>query len=578
MKRSDLFTIPVRDYASAKAIVDSLQISNEQRELLFVIIDDHRVFTEIRTQIIDNQEKVSEGIFFWGRPAESDLARTCSESKDAEASSPQQKDTGSSPSESPSSSETQNTKEDEGEGDKDDGDEKPAPRGKKLLPKGKTTHHALSEEKKICPCCKKSMVKTRTRTRTVVMSRPVLTTETHTAETVHCESCNTTAQAEMPKEVGQTIGRYHYDAVAYLIALRYLYGMASYRLQELSSNVGLCISDSTQWHLFEEAASILLPFFRFLEKTIANAGVGHIDDTHAKVLSIIRDIEVAQEAALNRGMDPKNIRSGIHTTNLTAVFGNGKLVLFCTGLHHAGEVLAKILDKRTTEEQIIIMADALSANFSKLNRKTPDIKVAKCNSHAMRKFKEVEKAEMEVAKKLLKADHETSKEVAFFLRGYRDVFRNDERTRNMSPKERLLLHRNKSLPIMEEMQKQALLAFEQRVVEPNSDLGKVYSYLINHWDELTAFCFVEGAPIENNLAERMLKGVIRHRRNSLFFKNQLGAKVADIHSSILMTAKVNGLNPIEYVAALLTHQECWRQNPEAWLPWNFASTIARLQS
>ena len=74
----------------------------------------------------------------------------------------------------------------------------------------------------------------------------------------------------------------------------------------------------------------------------------------------------------------------------------------------------------------------------------------------------------------------------------------------------------------------------------------------------------------------MLKSVIRYRKNSLFYKTQLGARVADVFTSILFTADVNGINSIEYLTNLLNHREHWLQNPEAWLPWNYAKTISIL--
>ena len=45
-----------------------------------------------------------------------------------------------------------------------------------------------------------------------------------------------------------------------------------------------------------------------------------------------------------------------------------------------------------------------------------------------------------------------------------------------------------------------------------------------------------------------------------------------------MTAKENDLNPVEYLQNLLTYREAWKQNPADWLPWNYESTMANLQT
>ena len=72
--------------------------------------------------------------------------------------------------------------------------------------------------------------------------------------------------------------------------------------------------------------------------------------------------------------------------------------------------------------------------------------------------------------------------------------------------------------------------FTERKVEPNSGLGKAISYLLNHWEKLTLFLRVPGAPLDNNIAERALKKAILHRKNSLFYKNaEWGADGRPVH-------------------------------------------------
>jgi hypothetical protein len=46
---------------------------------------------------------------------------------------------------------------------------------------------------------------------------------------------------------------------------------------------------------------------------------------------------------------------------------------------------------------------------------------------------------------------------------------------------------------------------DDHLVEPNSALGKAIVYMQSHWETLTRFLSVPGAPLDNNLAERVLK-------------------------------------------------------------------------
>ena len=63
-----------------------------------------------------------------------------------------------------------------------------------------------------------------------------------------------------------------------------------------------------------------------------------------------------------------------------------------------------------------------------------------------------------------------------------------------------------------------------------------------------------------------------------FFKNLVGAAVGDIHMTILMTAKENGLEPVQYLADLLEFSEHLNEEPSAWLPWNYENTVAELRA
>ena len=455
--------------------------------------------------------------------------------------------------------------------------------GLNKLPLGKVTHHKLTPGEIICPCCNKNMHKQRTKTRTYVLSIPLLSTQTHTRESYRCLACNTEATAQREDNLeNECIGRYHFSAVAALAALRYQCGMSSYRMEKMSDSVGIAVSDSTQWSLFEGAASKVQPFVSFLEKTLANAPKKHIDDTHNIILSVVKEIEAEQEKAIKNGKNPDDVRSGIHTTNVTGVFSYGEIVLYKTGLHHSGEILAKILSARTVDEQVIIMADASSSNTSKLhlkeNEEENNIKIANCNSHALRKFKDIAKSEEEVAKKFHIKNYQISESVSFFLSRYGQIFKNDQKTKGMTSSERLLFHKNNSFPLMEEMKKRVDEATLNKEFEPNEDIGGAYKYFKNQYPRLCAFCHFENAPVCNNLSERMLKSIIRHRKNSLFFKTQLGATVADILTTIFFTAKANGINSVEYLRDLMLYQSHWEKNPHEWLPWNYVATAAKLKN
>jgi len=114
---------------------------------------------------------------------------------------------------------------------------------------------------------------------------------------------------------------------------------------------------------------------------------------------------------------------------------------------------------------------------------------------------------------------------------------------------------------------------DERRVEPNSALGKAIAYLLRHWEKLTLFLRVPGAPLDNNLCERALKRAILHRKNALFYKTCHGAHVGDVFMSLICTCELCGANPFEYLTELDRHASEACVNPQNWMPWNYRETL-----
>ena len=110
-------------------------------------------------------------------------------------------------------------------------------------------------------------------------------------------------------------------------------------------------------------------------------------------------------------------------------------------------------------------------------------------------------------------------------------------------------------------------------VEPNSGLGGAIAYMQARWTELTQFLRVPGAPIDNNSAERILKMAILHRKNSLFYRTQRGADVGDLFMSLVQTCRSNGVNPFDYMMAIVRNAARAKADPGRWMPWNYQSML-----
>ena len=169
-------------------------------------------------------------------------------------------------------------------------------------------------------------------------------------------------------------------------------------------------------------------------------------------------------------------------------------------------------------------------------------------------------------------------EVRHVLEELRKVYVNDAETKKqeMSPAERLRYHQEHSAPVMTELEEWFREQIKEKKVEPNSGLGEAIAFMRKHWDRLTLFLREPGAPLDNNIAERALKKAILHRKASLFYKTQNGARVGDLFMSLIHTCELNETNPFDYLVALQRHHEDVARNPGDWMPWSYQEALARL--
>lgn len=190
--------------------------------------------------------------------------------------------------------------------------------------------------------------------------------------------------------------------------------------------------------------------------------------------------------------------------------------------------------------------------------------LARCNAHSRRKFIEVESSFPDEARHVLET--------------IAQVYRNDAATKkqNLSANERLSFHQEHSRPLLDELAQWFKELLERRKIEPNGSLGGAIAYMTKHWDALTLFLRVPGAPLDNNLCERVLKRAILHRKTALFYKTLNGARVGDLFMSIIHPAELAKIDVFGYLVALQRHHERVEEDPAAWMPWNYSGALAQL--
>lgn len=421
------------------------------------------------------------------------------------------------------------------------------------------THESLSPGD-TCPQCGEGEVYRQREWSPVVRlkGQPPVTGKVYHLERLRCHGCGHVFRAKPPAEAGPD--KYDPTVVSIVATLRYGEGMPGNRLQRMQRLAGVPLPASVQWELARDAAEHgPRDAYEHLRTLAAQGDLVHHDDTTMQVLELTKK-KKDQEPL--REDDPK--RSGVFTTSvLSLAEDRPTIALFFTGPYHAGENLRELLTARREElPPPIQMCDALSRNMPEGLR----VIVANCLVHGRRNFVDVVECFPD--------------EVKYVLECLKQVYQVDAEAKQqqLSPDERLRLHQERSQAVMDELHLWLRAQCEEKRVEPNSSLGQAISYMLKHWDKLTLFLRVAGAPLDNNVCEQALKMAIRHRNNSLFYKTMRGAAIGDLYMSLIHTCYLSGASPIDYLTELQRHHEQVRPAPGDWLPWNYRQQLTAAAS
>jgi transposase len=108
-----------------------------------------------------------------------------------------------------------------------------------------------------------------------------------------------------------------------------------------------------------------------------------------------------------------------------------------------------------------------------------------------------------------------------------------------------------------------------------TNLGAAARYIINHFEELTAYLDDPRLEPSNTLRERMLRTEKLIEGSSMFRKTLEGRFVLDVVRTILQTAVVAGAPPHEYLVAVLrTSEDEVAQHPDRFTPRAWAAANA----
>lgn len=182
---------------------------------------------------------------------------------------------------------------------------------------------------------------------------------------------------------------------------------------------------------------------------------------------------------------------------------------------------------------------------------------AGCMAHARRYFME-----------LVKTDKSTLAATAVEFMG--QLYGIEREVKDLTPERRLEERRRRALPITQALH--AWLVAQRAKVTDGGAIAKAIDYSLKRWAALMRYLDDPALPIDNNHDEQQIRTWATGRKNWLFAGSLVAGQRAAAITSLIQSAKLNGLDPYAYLrdvlARLPTHKarDIDQLLPHLWRP------------
>jgi transposase len=367
----------------------------------------------------------------------------------------------------------------------------------------------------------------------------------HVRTKLSCTKCDCIVQAEAPSRPIER-GVAGPGLLAHVLVSKYCDHLPLYRQSEMYARQDVELERSTLADWVGGSARLLEPLVEALHRYVIAAGKLHADDTPVPVLA-------PGQGKTKTGRLWTYVRDDRPAGDSAA-----PAVWFAYSPNRKGEHPERHLQKFCGTLQ----ADAY-AGFNQLYE-NGGIEQAACWAHVRRKFYDLEQAHASpVAREALQR--------------IGALYGIEEMIRGTPPDERRAVRQAQSKPLLDSLRQwfEAILSKLSR----KSETTVAIRYALSRWDALARYIEDGHIEIDNNAAERSLRGVALGRKNYLFAGSDTGGERAAVIYSLIGSAKLNDLDPEAYLREVLTRIADHPINRiEELLPWNIGSTPAEVST
>jgi hypothetical protein len=134
--------------------------------------------------------------------------------------------------------------------------------------------------------------------------------------------------------------------------------------------------------------------------------------------------------------------------------------------------------------------------------------------------------------------------------------------------ERLAVRWERSVPLVADLE--AWMREQRARLSRHAPVAKAMDYMLKRWDGFTRFLDDGRVCLSNNAAERALRGLALGRKSWLFAGSDRGGDRAALMYTLIVTAKMNDIDPQAWLADVLTSIAGYSaQRLDDLLPWNW---------
>ena len=364
----------------------------------------------------------------------------------------------------------------------------------------------------------------------------------HVRPKMSCRCCESITQPPVPS-LPINRGLAGPGLLAHVLVGKFCDHLPLHRQAEIFARNGIDLDRSTLADWVGQCARLLRPLVEAVGAHVMAAARVHADDTTVPVLS------------------PGNGKTS--TGRLWCYvrddhpFGGKapKAVLYCYSPNRKGEHPKAHL----TGFKGILQADGY-AGYAGLYQQ--GVTEAACMAHVRRKFFDIH------AETKSPQSHEALQRIAA-------LYAVEALIRGEPAETRLRVRTQRSAPLFAELRKWLDTTLSR--VSGRSEMAKAIRYALARWDALTLVLRDGRVCIDNNAAERSMRPMTLGRKNWLFAGSDSGGERAAAIYTLTETAKLNGLDPEDYLRTVL---ERIADHPvkrvHEFLPWNLDGIRQRL--